>query len=203
MENDIPTGYMRNSKGGLDPIKLIKDVDKARNDLVNDIVGKTLAMSEQLKALKMAMFADIKAFVDLSAEQYGVKFGGEKGNMQFMSYDGKYKILVAVNEAITFDERLQVAKALIDECITDWSKDTRSELQALVNDAFYVGKAGKLNTGRILGLRRLDITDERWKKAMSAIDDSIQVSASREYIRVYRRNNNDGYDLINLDVASL
>jgi hypothetical protein len=203
MNNEIPDGYMKNSKGGLDPVSMVKDVDKARDDLVKDVVRKTLSMSEKLRELKEEMFGDIRAFVELSAEQYGVKFGGEKGNMQFLSYDGEFKVLVAVNELISFDERLQVAKELIDACITDWSKDSRSEIQALVNDAFYVGKAGKINTNRILGLRRLSIDDLRWKKAMEAIGDSIQVSESKEYIRVYHRNNRGEYDLINLDVARL
>ena len=66
---------------------------------------------------KRAMFNDIRAFCDLSAEKYGISFGGSKGNLQLTSYDGKYRVLVAVNESISFDERLQVAKALIDECI--------------------------------------------------------------------------------------
>ena len=51
-------------------------------------------------------------------------------------------MLVAVNESIQFDERLLAAKELIDECIQEWSKDSREELRALVNDAFYVGKSG-------------------------------------------------------------
>ena len=203
MNNTIPDGYIRNSKGGLDPISMVKDVDRARNDLVLDIIKKTMLMSSKLQDLKKEMFGDIKAFVELSAEKYGVKFGGKKGNMSFLSYDGEFKVLVAVNEMVTFDERLQIAKELIDACIKDWSKDSRTEIRALVNDAFYVGKAGKLNSNRILGLRRLEITDPRWKKAMEAIGDSIQISESKEYIRVYKRNSNGDYDLINLDVASL
>lgn len=195
--------FMKNSKGGYDPIATIKPIDIARNDLVNDIVAKSQSMSKQIAEMKRDFFQDINAFLELSSEKYGVKLGGKKGNVQLVSYDGEYKVMLAVNETIQFDERLQVAKQLIDECIADWAQGARAELRALVNDAFYVGKSGKLNTNRILGLRRLDISDEKWKKAMDAISESVMTVDSKEYIRIYKRNDKGEYDLINLDIASL
>lgn len=207
MENkhDVPEGYMRNSRGGLDPIDMVKEIDKLRDQMVKEIVVESMAESKRLQSMKQKFFETISSFVDLSAEQYGIQCGGKKGNMSFLSYDGEYKVLVSVNENVVFDERLQIAKQLIDDCISDWAKDSRSEIKALVQDAFYVGKNGNLNTSRILGLRRLDITDSRWQEAMKAISDSLQVAGSKQYIRIYRRNkeNQDKYDLVNLDVASL
>lgn len=204
-KNVIPEGYMKNSRGGLDPIATVKDIDKLRDQMVKEIVSKSLKESEKLTEIKKEFFKSIQAFVELSAEKYGLKYGGKKGNMTFMSYDGEYKVLVAVNENIVFDERLQIAKDLIDQCIQDWSNGSRDEIKALVQDAFYVGKSGNINKNRILGLRRLEIKDERWQQAMAAISDSIQVSDSKQYIRIYRRNKEDGekYDLVNLDISSL
>jgi len=57
---------------------------------------------------------DVGAFIQLSAEKYEVKVGGNKGNVSLLSFDGRYKIVRQVAENITFDERLQAAKALID-----------------------------------------------------------------------------------------
>jgi hypothetical protein len=37
---------------------------------------------------------------------------------------------------------------------------------------------------------------------MQAISDSLIVTESKEYIRIYRRNTEGEYDLISLDVAS-
>ena len=195
-------GFMKNAHGGYDPVSAIKPIDLARDDLVKDIVAKSEEMSAKVLDMKRGFFEDIKAFLDLSAEKYDVRLGGKKGNLTLVSYDGSYKVLVAVNESIQFDERLLAAKELIDECIQEWSKDSREELRALVNDAFYVGKSGKLNSNRILGLRRLNITDEKWKRAMDAISDSVQIVGSKEYIRIYRRNSEGEYDLVNLDLAS-
>ena len=195
--------YMTDSQGKLVPADIVSDIDKARDGVVRDTMSKVLAMQAELREFKGRIMGDLKSFIELSSERFGVQIGGKKGNVTLTSYDGEYKIVIAVNEHIYFDERLQVAKELIDECIKEWSEGARSEIQALVNDAFYVDKQGKLNTNRILGLRRLAIEHPKWKKAMDAITESIQVSGSKEYVRFYRRNNNGAYDQVSLDLASL
>lgn len=202
---NVPEGFMLNARGGLDPVAIVKDVDKLRDDMVHEIVNESIQKHKELQEMKKKFFSTIDAFVRLSAEKYNLNYGGKKGNMTFLSYDGMYKVVVSVNENIFFDERLQIAKELIDQCIQDWATDSRNEIKALIQDAFYVGKSGKLDKNRILGLRRLDIQDERWQKAMTAISDSIQIAGSREYIRIYERdpNNSDKYNLINLDIAAL
>lgn len=198
------TDYLLDAQGRLVPKSLIKPIDTARNDLVNELIKNALALKEALSKFKTTSFSDIAAFVDLSAEQYNVKLGGKKGNITLFSFDGQYKIQFAVSENIQFDERLQAAKALIDDCIKEWSQGSRPELQVLVQDAFKTDKEGNLNHGRILGLRRLDITDARWKSAMAAIGESVQVIGSKQYVRFYeRRADSDQYDAISLDMASL
>lgn len=203
MENKVPTGYMENTQGHLVPIESVKPIDIARDSLVREIVDKAKALNGQIVEFKAAVFGDITAFVQLSAEQYQVKIGGNKGNISLLSFDGRYRVLRSIAEAITFDERLQAAKALIDECITDWAQSSTPEIKVLVQDAFQVDKAGNINTGRVLGLRRLEITDERWLRAMQAIGDAVQVTGSKAYVRVYERNAATGeYLPIPLDIAA-
>lgn len=199
---EAPTGYKHDGQGRLVPIETIKPIDLARDDLVQQLVEEARVASCALGAFKSKAFDDIQAFVELSAEQYGAKLGGQKGNVTLMSFDGRYKILRACQDNITFDERLQAAKALIDECLRDWTKDTGPEVRALIDRAFEVNKEGKLNEGRILALRRVEIKDARWKRAMDAIGESVQVVGSKSYIRVYERvGNSDRYEPIPLDVA--
>jgi len=196
-------GYLENAAGHLVPIEKVRPIDLARDELVREIVQKAKDVSANIAEFKVATFADIAAFVQLSAEQYGAKIGGNKGNVTLLSYDGRYKVQRAISETISFDERLQAAKALIDECITDWAASSRPEIQVLVGDAFQVDKEGNINTGRVLGLRRLDIQDERWLRAMQAIGEALQVVGSKSYVRVYERIGDTGeYRAIPLDVAT-
>lgn len=199
-----PPGYMQDAQGRLVPDGLVEPIDKLRDQTVRNLVEQALVVNDVLRAFKHAAFADIAAFVETSAEQYEVKLGGEKGNVTLYSFDGRYKVVRAVQENIKFDERLKAAKALIDGCITAWSKDSRDEIKVLVNDAFKVDREGDVNTNRVLGLRRLAIKDERWLLAMQAIGDSFSVVGSRSYVRVYERvGDTDQYKSIALDVAGV
>ena len=195
--------FMTNTQGHQVPMDMVSDIDKLRDQTVRNITNKALVMKEQLTAFKQELREELFSYLETSAQRYKKTYGGKKGNITLMSFDGSLKLMLAVNESIVFDERLQIAKTIIDECINKWSKGSRSEIRALVNSAFYVDKAGNINTARILGLRRLDITDPDWKKAMEAITESIQVSGSKEYLRVYTRDKNGEYKQVPLDVAAL
>lgn len=201
-ETQAPEGYWVDAKGVLTPEHLIKDIDKARDQLVGEIIGRALALNKALAEFKVAGFGDIAAFVDLSANQYGVNVGGKKGNVTLHTFDGRYKIQRAMQDRLAFDERLQAAKSLIDACLADWTESARPEIKVIVSEAFATDKEGKINTQRVLGLRRYDIDDERWLRAMTAIGEAVQVIGSRSYIRAYERvGDSDQYRSIALDIA--
>lgn len=195
--------FMEDAQGRQVPVDLIKDIDILRDQTVRDIMQKTFAMRDTLQKFKQEVWSDIQEFLSLSTEQHGVKWGGKKGNITLTTYDGKYKMLIAVNDAFQFNEKLQVAKQLIDECIKEWSADVRPELRILVDNAFAVDKQGNISTARVLGLRRLQISDEKWLQAMQAITDSVQVVSSKTYMRFYERLIDGQYVQIPLDVAAL
>jgi hypothetical protein len=196
-------GYMEDAQGRLVPLDQIKDVDMARHELVMELVGEFLTLREQMRDLKSKIMDDVESFVQLSAEQYGAKIGGKKGNVSLVSFDGRYKVVRQISEHLSFDERLQAAKELIDQCIKEWAEGSNTKIQALVNDAFDVDRQGRINTGRILGLRRLKIDDDRWRSAMDAISDSLQVTGSKAYVRLYERRDDGSYKALPLDMAAI
>jgi hypothetical protein len=201
---NTPDGYRKDGKGRLIPVESIKEIDLARDSLVVEIIKKAQSVNKMLAQFKATTFGDIQAFIDLSAERYGAKVGGAKGNVSLTTFDGRYMIKRAVSDTLTFDEGLQAAKALIDECVHEWTEGARSEIRALINDAFNVDKEGKISTGRILSLRRLDIQDEKWLRAMNALSESVRVQCSKSYIRVYERiGDTDQYQPIPLDMAGV
>ena len=195
--------FMTDSQGRQVPVQMVKDIDKLRDETVRRIADEAMKMKEVLANFKQRVRDDILAFVNISANEYKVKWGGKKGNITLATYDGQYRLVIAMNEQLVFDERLQVARELIGSCINKWSKGSRDEIRILVQDAFQVDKAGNINTARVLGLRRLDIRDPDWQKAMSAINDSIQISGSKQYLRFYERNDQGEYTQIPLDVAAI
>lgn len=195
--------YLEDHRGNMVLVSNIKPVDLLRDDLVKRLVARAETVHGVIQKFKTEAMSEIEAFVEQSSAEYGVSYGGRKGNIQLMSFDGKYMVKKSINEYIVFDERLQVAKRLIDDCISSWTKESSDKIKALINHAFEVDKQGKINTGRILSLSRLNIDDDKWKDAMQAIYDSVQVTGSKEYVRVYRRKNDGSYDQIPLDISSV
>jgi hypothetical protein len=200
----IPDGYRKNAIGDLVLIENIKPVDLLRDELVYSIADRAKEKSGELAAFRSTVMDEIQTFVNTSAERFKAKMGGQKGNLTLFSFDGRFKIQIANQDYVTFDERLQVAEALIHKCIKKWSEGSDPKIMALVNDAFQVDRAGNVSIRRVLGLRQLEIKDDRdWKRAMDAISESVQVVGSKSYIRVYEKAENGEYRPISLDVASV
>ena len=203
-ETTIPPGYWKNAAGNLIPESKVKDIDKLRHQVVTDLCQMAKQRRDGLAEFKLKAMQEVAALVSTSMEQYGVKSGGEKGNVTLTSFDGKYKLVRQMQDRIVFGEQLMAAKALIDECVHEWSQGANDNIKALVNHAFQTDKEGKINTGRVLGLRNLAIADEAWQQAMQAIADSMQTASTTPYVRFYERDEGTGeYRAISLDVAAV
>ena len=200
---ETPYGFMVNGAGHLVPQALISEIDKTRHELVKEIVAKAQDLRTIMADFKADTFSDIQAFVELSAEKYGVKLGGVKGNVTLCSFDGQYQIKLAQADVKVFDERLQAAKELVSACIHKWTEGSRVEIVALVEHAFQTDKEGNINQARIYSLMQLAIEDAQWQEAMRALKESMQVVSSRSYIRIYQRNEAGKYEQLSLDLAAL
>jgi hypothetical protein len=200
----IPPGYWEDANSNLIPESKVKDIDKLRHQTVTDLCDQAEDIRDALRSFKEHAMQEVAALVATSLEQYGVKAGGEKGNVTLMSFDGRYKVVRQMQDKLMFGEQLMAAKALIDECVHAWAEGANDNIKALVNHAFQTDKEGKINTGRVLGLRRLDIRDAKWQQAMQAIADSMQTASTKPYVRFYKRNEATGeYTAINLDMAAV
>lgn len=195
--------YREDAKGNLVPVANIREIDLLRDELVMELAGKAAEVQQHISDFKREAMDDIAAFVQLSADRYDVKVGGKKGNISLHSFDGAYRVQLAMQDTLVFDEGLLAAKALIDECINEWTEGSRTELKTLINAAFQVDKEGNISTARVLGLRRLQISDDKWKRAMDALSDSLKVHISKPFVRVYRRDDAGDYQLVNLDIAKV
>lgn len=198
-----PEGYRLNDKGHLIPVDKIKDIDLLRDELVQKLISQAKELQANMTSTKDILFDEFNGFIELSAKEYDTVFGGKKGNASIMSFDGRYKIQMAISDNLVFDERLQIAKSLIDECLHEWTKDSNDNIKAIIDNAFAVDKEGKINIRRVLALKNLKISDEKWLKAMQAISDAQQIVSSKEYIRFYERDEHGKYQQISLDFSNV
>ncbi|PPD36762.1 MAG: sulfate transporter [Methylomonas sp.] len=203
--NAIPPGkYRTNSAGHLVPEELIDEIDKLRDEVVQDIVREAEGLHSMISNFKRATFSNIQSFMELSAERYDVTWGGTKGNVQLTSYDGRYRVELQVRDRIAFNEQLQIAKQLIDQCIHRWAEGSSAKIRALIEHAFQTDKMGRINTDRVLSLTKLKIEDADWQHAMDALQNSVSVVSTARYMRIYKRiGRSDQYKHIALDLAAI
>lgn len=193
--------YRCNARGDLVHVSKIKEIDQLRDEVVLALVGMAQEHSKLTSDLKHKVMEDFQAFLDLSAEKYEVAHGGDKGNVQITSFDGNFRITREVADRMEFDERIHAAKALINECMTEWTSSASVEVKALIDLAFATDRRGKINTKRILELRRVNIDHPKWKVAMQAIGDSLAFVESCIYYRFYVRDDQGKYVQIPLDFS--
>ena len=86
----------QNAQGHLVPESLIKPIDLLRDEVVLKQVAKAKELQLQMQATKVQMQQEIADYLDLSASEYGVSYGGAKGNVTLTSFDGKFKVERAI-----------------------------------------------------------------------------------------------------------
>ena len=194
--------YLPDAKGNLVPLESIKPADKLQDETVRKVMGHARDLSARIARFKQHTFDDLSAFEQLLAQEYDAKVGGAKGNKTFMTFDGLLKISVQVQDHLDFGPQLQIAKRLIDDCLLEWTADSRFEIRTIVTRAFNVDKSGQINRAEIFALLRHDIDDERWASAMAVIRDAIRVVGSKTYVRCYERVSLDAeWRAVTIDLA--
>lgn len=194
--------YMADAKGNLTPIELVKPQHQLEDETVRKVMGFALALSDQVRRFKAHTYEDLGAFDELLAQEYDLKKGGPKGNRTYQSFDGLMKIEVRVNDLIDFGPELQTAKALLDECLKEWSEDARAEVRALITNTFNTEKEGQVNRALLFTLLRMEVQEPRWNRAMEAIQQAIRVVGSRTYYRIQMRDSFDApWQTVSIDLA--
>ena len=197
-----PPGMTLNSYGGYTPTAKIKPEHRLEDQTVRYLIARAEAVQRMLIDFKLQAFSDTEEFLQLLAEKYDAKRGSANGNVTLQSFDGLLQVQVSTGDFMSFGPELQVAKSLIDECLTAWTQDGNDNVRVIINDAFSVGKEGKIRIDQVLRLRSLAIDDPRWKRAMEAISNALRVERSRRYIRFHRRATHDArWEQVSLDMS--
>ncbi|MGO7018755.1 DUF3164 family protein [Rhizobium leguminosarum] len=193
---------MHDAKGNLVPLENMKAEHKLEDEIVRKITAFAEELSAQIARFRGHTMTDLGDLDALLAQEYGAKIGGAKGNRTYQTFDGLMKVQVQISDFVDFGPQLQVAKKLLDECLMEWSADSRPEIRAVITKAFNTEKEGQVNRSEIFMLLRLDIDDPRWQDAMRAIREAMRITGSKEYVRFYKRASvTDGWQAITIDLA--
>ncbi len=201
----VVDGRMENPYGDFIQVKNIKPKDLLIHDTVLLIAIIWMASSAKIKRFKGYALMEILALADILFEQHGVKRGGSEGNMEFRTYDGRFKLNVCIQKTLAFGPEIQVARQKMMQAL-DYYPPEADDLKAMVTTA-YTQIDGGVRVAEILKLRNLNIDNKQarpiWMEALEIIAESLWVESSKKHLRLYVRNDQGGFDPIPLDIAAL
>lgn len=138
------------------------------------------------------------------AEELKVK-PDAKGNYTWFSFDRSVKIEVSISDRIEFDDlTITACKEKLDEFLNQ-SLDSKQEfVKDLVSDAFATSR-GKLDAKKVMSILkyRQKITHPLFQDALNLLESSIRRPSSRVYFRIWERQADGSYQLIDLNFSSL
>jgi len=203
-QQEKPAFYI-NTRGFQVPADQMAAQDIIKHDLITDLIEQAKALSATHSEFKRKAFGEIHDFISLVANEYNVKVGGPKGNITLTSFCGKNKITIAIDDQISFGPEIDIARQLINEVIVEELADSSGFISQLVRDAFEADKQGNYNKNRILALRKYRDANstDKWKNAMTALDDGIIAGSSKTYLKFQERDQFGAWHLIPLANQSL
>ena len=182
-------GFWVSGKGEAVHPDNVRVVDKIKDEMIENIINAAINISDQISAFKKKSNSQVEDYFAILLQDYNIdaKSKSIKGNITLENFSSTLKVELSVSDKLQFDERIQVAKSLVDEFLIDETKGATPTIQTLIMKAFEVDKKGNIDANKIFALKQYDIQDERWNKAMSIIDESKKVAFTRSYIRFYGR----------------
>lgn len=188
------------------PYNRVKKYERLNERRLASIARQAISLNARLREFKEAVFKEASEMYEAFIADNGGKAPGKgKGGITLYNFDRSIKAEVSVSEQIQFDENfIELAKSKLDELLNDGLESAKDFVKPLVMDAFST-TGGKLDTKRVLGLRRYAdrIEDSRYKEAMAYIDKAIRKPESKEYFRVWVKGPQNEYVDVQLNFSSI
>ena len=174
----------KDARGREVPAAYVPAYDKAKDAAAQAIYESWKKEEAALARLWRQTTARIGKIRELAARRDRVALG-KKGNFSFRSFDGKIEIRHDFARNVMFDERLSLAKELIDKAVEEMSETADSDLRELAAAAFRPrGKNRQLDRSRLHDICRMNIRNANWMKAVELIKAAEVENGRREYLRV-------------------
>lgn len=188
--NEIPAAY-------------IHKIDKQKDAAAKKLHAKAVKLSKALQEFKNEALTQCDALYEQMLQENKVTIReNARGGYSIMTIDKAIKIEITISETISFNEKIDFAQSKIKEYLAEKTQGVDNDLQLLVNEAFKTRK-GQLDTKRVIGLLKLNITHRLWVEAMELIKQSIEQNNTKRYMRIWERESDNSYTNIKLDFASI
>lgn len=190
------------------PLKFVPKSDIKKEEVTASVLKEAMKVSDSLAALYSKMVADLDAIHNEYLEEYRKKYGKNKvtkGAFTYYNFDRSVKIECAMNDIVKWDAALMSeAYELLQEYLSKNLTEDGKVISQLVLNAFANSKK-QIDTGKVFTLLKFEnkIKSEKFQRACSLMKDAQGVERTKQYMRVWCKNEAGEYQNINLNFSSI
>ena len=157
-------------------------------------IPELMNLSAGIKTVKDTVFGNFAAIIDMKADLFGTKDGGQYSHT-FTNSDSTLRLTLGVNTVDGYRDTLEDGIAMVRGYIESLATDDKT--QALVSAVLRLlsrDGQGNLKASRVLQLRKMaeDSGDDQFLEGVRIIEESYQPSITRRYIRAQRKDPKTG-----------
>jgi hypothetical protein len=186
------------------PRARITPLEKQKEAACAAIVKQAQDVSKRLEALKEELKLKVNEVYALAMTSCNVKVDA-KGNYTIFSFDRSIKIEVSVSDRITFDDlTIKAAQEKFNEFLRETVESKFAFVSDLITEAFSTSR-GSLDAKKVMGLLKYTtrISHPLFQDACQLIQKSIVRPDSKTYYRVFMKNEDEKYQVIELNFSNI
>jgi len=169
------------STKALDPVAVKADqvVEKAFR-----IIGK---LPEKIEVDKVRIVDLMNEYDEYVATIYNTDVVPDS-DISVIDFAEKRKIEIKFTTYIDVDDRMKLALSLMKEFIDEKLKKVEDDdLKKLFKMQVKIN-IETITVQTLIQYKKYDFADERWKKAMTIINDSLKITKKKPYLRIYEKD---------------
>jgi len=194
----------KDEQGQSVPVQYISQGDRLKERTASRLLKEAESLNKRLRAFKELVIEKCdEVWLKMMAE-YKVN-PDRKGNFTFYDFEHKIKIEVDIQEGIDFDDMLiQACKTKLDEFLDDNVESKDDFIKEMVTDAFNTSR-GKLDVRKVMNLMKWEekVKKPLFQEAISLLKQSIRRPDSKRYFRIWKKDAENAWEIVNLNFSSI
>lgn len=187
----IPKGYVKRANGDLTLESNLSDLEREENTLVGALFPRAKDLHEQMGRFKHDVMSMIEETIKRCIKDHKIKrFEKIKGNVSFVSIDGKYKVERGISDKIEANSSIEAARQLFVQYAEVLEAQSGEDAREFLKDYFRLNK-DQYVTSKLVELCNKSFTHPLYKQAKAALEQALFVSSTKAYVRFYIRNEKD------------
>jgi len=178
---------IKDAQGRLCPVTMFSDVQLARNILIAQNVTEAKRRAAEQSEYHHELIASIGEFFRISAEEHKAKGLGDEDGVSMVSIDGLQRIKLVKAKSATANEKLMIAKAMLEKLVEERGANVEPFFKALALSAFETSSTGQMRLDKVMELKNLRCDYPEWLEIKAALDQAIEYVFKKRYVVFYER----------------